>query len=98
MTQSLTSAVQRLLRRAPLVGLNSVDFLVSDEQFWLLEVNPRPGATLDIFEPDNALDDTVCAAYRRLQRNASGPPPRQSGARAADVLRAECDVRIVAAV
>ena len=92
MTQSLTSAVQRLLRRAPLVGLNSVDFLVSDDQFWLLEVNPRPGATLDIFESDNALDDTLFARHIAACNGTLPPPSRQSGARAAEVLRAECDV------
>jgi uncharacterized protein len=33
-----------------LVGLNSADFLVSDDRVWLIEINPRPGATLDVFE------------------------------------------------
>ncbi len=35
-----------------LVGLNSFDFLVAGEAFVLIEINPRPGATLDIFEND----------------------------------------------
>ncbi len=35
-----------------LVGLNSADFLVRDDGFDVLEVNPRPGATLDIFDLD----------------------------------------------
>ena len=30
-------------------GLNSFDFLVNADSFTLLEINPRPGATLDIF-------------------------------------------------
>ena len=30
-------------------GLNSFDFLVDADSFTLLEINPRPGATLDIF-------------------------------------------------
>jgi predicted ATP-grasp superfamily ATP-dependent carboligase len=34
-----------------LVGLNSVDFLVGSEGWYLIEVNPRPGATLDVFGP-----------------------------------------------
>ena len=41
----------RLARAIPLVGLNSADFLVDGDDFRLLEINPRPGATLDIFEP-----------------------------------------------
>jgi predicted ATP-grasp superfamily ATP-dependent carboligase len=48
--KELTSAIRRLMAGLPLVGLNSADFIVDGETFWLLEVNPRPGATLDIFE------------------------------------------------
>jgi predicted ATP-grasp superfamily ATP-dependent carboligase len=33
-----------------LVGLVSFDFLVADGEATLLEVNPRPGATLDVFD------------------------------------------------
>jgi uncharacterized protein len=33
-----------------LVGLNSADFLVSTDAVWLIEINARPGATLDVFE------------------------------------------------
>ena len=40
-------AVRRVTRELGLVGLNSADFLVSDDVAWLVEVNPRPGATLD---------------------------------------------------
>ena len=38
-----------------LVGLNSFDFLVDGESFALIEVNPRPGGTLDIFEDRRGL-------------------------------------------
>ena len=48
---ALTSAVQQLTSLISLVGLNSFDFLVDGRAFHLLEINPRPGATLDIFEP-----------------------------------------------
>ncbi len=48
----LSDIVRHLVASVPLAGLNSVDFLVADDAVWLLEVNPRPGATLDIFEPD----------------------------------------------
>ncbi|HLN07547.1 MAG TPA: ATP-grasp domain-containing protein [Xanthobacteraceae bacterium] len=48
---ALARAAGSIVAAAALVGLNSVDFLVDGDQFWLLEVNPRPGATLDIFEP-----------------------------------------------
>jgi uncharacterized protein len=51
---AIADAVRRLAATADLVGLNSADFLVGADDFWLLEVNPRPGATLDIFEPAGA--------------------------------------------
>jgi predicted ATP-grasp superfamily ATP-dependent carboligase len=49
--RAMADAVRRLMSAIPLVGLNSADFLVDGDAFHLLEVNPRPGATLDIFEP-----------------------------------------------
>ena len=48
---TLAAAAERIAEATPLVGLNSVDFLVDGNEFWILEINPRPGATLDIFEP-----------------------------------------------
>ena len=33
-----------------LVGLNSLDVLATDDAFTILEINPRPGATLDVFD------------------------------------------------
>lgn len=52
----LTEAIHLLARYFELSGLNSADFVVGDSAWWILEINPRPGATLDIFDmPDNAL-------------------------------------------
>jgi predicted ATP-grasp superfamily ATP-dependent carboligase len=50
------NAVARLVSHTGLRGLNSADFLVHQDGLDLLEVNPRPGATLDIFaDPGGAL-------------------------------------------
>jgi predicted ATP-grasp superfamily ATP-dependent carboligase len=57
---AMSEAVQRLVPLLSLVGLNSADFLVDDRGIQLLEINPRPGATLDIFEPD---DDSIFAMH-----------------------------------
>jgi predicted ATP-grasp superfamily ATP-dependent carboligase len=54
----LSPGLETRLRRAAEVitaacglrGLNSIDFLVEGNEYTLIEVNPRPGATLDIFE------------------------------------------------
>jgi uncharacterized protein len=87
---SLTAAVHRLSGVAALVGLNSADFIVDDERFWLLEINPRPGATVDIFEPAQgslfSLHMAACAG--RLP-----PAPCYiDRARAAAIVYAESDI------
>ena len=46
----LTESVERVAQGFDLKGLGSADFLVSGDEAHLLEVNPRPGATLDIFD------------------------------------------------
>src|SRR5204863_33546 len=46
---ALENAALRVVLAAGLVGLNSVDFVVAENGWHLTEINPRPGATLDIF-------------------------------------------------
>ncbi|HLJ63392.1 MAG TPA: ATP-grasp domain-containing protein [Stellaceae bacterium] len=51
--EALTQACESLTHALGLKGLNSLDCLVEGDMFHLLEINPRPGATLDIFDgPD----------------------------------------------
>lgn len=87
---ALAAAVGRLAEETALVGLNSADFLVDGEDFWLLEVNPRPGATIDVFEPPLgslfALHMAACAG--KLAKHS----PYPEGARAAAIVYAEHDI------
>jgi predicted ATP-grasp superfamily ATP-dependent carboligase len=46
---AIAGAIARLVPEIGVVGLNSADFLLRDDGFDLLEINPRPGATLDIY-------------------------------------------------
>ena len=48
--RAMRRAVAGILERLPLVGLCSADFVLGDAGPVLLEVNARPGATLDVFE------------------------------------------------
>ena len=87
---TLAAAVDRLVPAAPLVGLNSADFLVDGECFWLLDVNPRPGATLDIFEPPEA---SLFVRHMQACAGKLGSAPRYAdGAEAAAVVYAEHDI------
>jgi predicted ATP-grasp superfamily ATP-dependent carboligase len=92
---SLTDMIQRLVAAVPLVGLNSVDFLVADHAAWLLEINPRPSATLDIFEPEGG-------SLFRLHVEACGGalPARlvpRRGAAASAIVYAHHDIPLVPA-
>lgn len=49
LTREICAAASKLVAALALLGLNSVDFLATADRFHLLEINPRPGATLDIF-------------------------------------------------
>jgi uncharacterized protein len=49
-TRAMTFAVKNVAKAFRLKGLGSADFLISGENALLLEINPRPGATLDIFD------------------------------------------------
>ena len=77
----------RLARDFRLVGLNSADFLVEGERAWLLEVNPRPGATLDLLDRarPGLFAAHVEACFGRLQL----PPAADGPARAALILYAD---------
>jgi predicted ATP-grasp superfamily ATP-dependent carboligase len=48
--EEIARSVAAIASELNLVGLNSADFLVSTDTVWLIEINPRPGATLDVFE------------------------------------------------
>jgi predicted ATP-grasp superfamily ATP-dependent carboligase len=96
LAEALTQAVERLFAAVPLVGLNSADFLIDGAAFWLLEINPRPGATLDIFEPT---DGSLFALHMdAIRRNLPERAPMLSGAAAAATAYAPCDIHSVPAI
>jgi predicted ATP-grasp superfamily ATP-dependent carboligase len=95
MADALASSLHRLMPAIPLVGLNSADFLVDRDEFRLLEINPRPGATLDVFEPaEGSLFSLHVAACKGQLVTAA---PCLDGARAAAIVYAERDIAAVPA-
>lgn len=96
MADALASSLHRLMPEIPLVGLNSADFLVDGDEFRLLEINPRPGATLDVFEPaeGSLFSLHVAACEGRLSTAA----PCLDGACAAAIVYAERDIAAVPAM
>lgn len=98
----IEEACAALVSATGLVGLNSLDLLVEGESFQVIEVNPRPGATLDIF--DGIIADGTGRMKGSLWRAhldavAGVMPPRGSRyscgvARAAMVIYAPCDLTL----
>lgn len=84
MMAEMAGAVARLVAETGLRGLNGADFVVRDDGFDLLEVNPRPGATLDIYDDPRAkiFDLHVAACAGRLPE----AQPSFAGAAAAAVV------------
>jgi uncharacterized protein len=65
--ERMLTAAQSVCRALELVGLVSFDFVLKDGIPYLLEVNPRPGATIDVFDDARgALFQAHLAASRGL--------------------------------
>jgi uncharacterized protein len=100
----LAPGLENRLRRAAgvitaaygLRGLNSIDFLVKGSGFTLIEVNPRPGATLDIFE------DRSGSLFRAHMDSCLGRLPRRlpefAGAAAAGIAYARREIPSMPAI
>lgn len=88
--QQMISAAATLIEMLDPVGLVSFDFIEHDGDAYLLEVNPRPGATLDIFDDvqGNVFRAHVEAGLGRDLWQERELPPVQS--RASALLYADC--------
>jgi len=90
LAERLAESACRLAAALSLTGLNSADFMVDGDDFCILEINPRPGATLDIFEADGgslfSLHMEACAG------DLIDHAPRLDGAKASAIFYAERDV------
>jgi predicted ATP-grasp superfamily ATP-dependent carboligase len=87
--EEIARSVAIIASELDLVGLNSVDFLVSAEAAWLIEINPRPGATLDVFESNEAplFARHVAACEGRLTRASPS-----FAFKAAEIVYVPCDI------
>ena len=56
----IVRAIGGLTEKLGLRGLNSADFIVSEKDVHLVDLNPRPGASLDVFD---RIDDPLVARH-----------------------------------
>ncbi|HEY8033328.1 MAG TPA: ATP-grasp domain-containing protein, partial [Methylocella sp.] len=90
---SLRRAAEAITAACGLRGLNSIDFLVEGNEYTLIEVNPRPGATLDIFEDRGG---SLFRAHIESCRGRLPPRPLEfAGAAAAGVAYARSGIASV---
>jgi len=90
---TIRKAAQNLVTACGLVGLVSIDIMVDGDRWWLLEVNPRPGGSLEIFdvgEMPPLLGLHLAACGGKLPRSLPSP----SGVMAIGVLYAGAQVMI----
>ena len=56
MSPAMTERIQRdldvIVRATGLVGLNGMDFIVNGDEYFVIEVNPRPSGPLDLYDGD----------------------------------------------
>ena len=87
--REIARAIALIASEFDLIGLNSADFLVSDDAVWLLETNPRPGATLDVFESNEA---PLFARHIAACEGCLTPASRSTTFKAAEIVYAPHDI------
>jgi predicted ATP-grasp superfamily ATP-dependent carboligase len=92
MAGRLEKAACRLAAALSLTGLNSADFMVNGGDFWAVEINPRPGATLDIFETPRPNASLFSLHIAACAGDLIDEAPRLDGARASAICYAARDV------
>ncbi len=91
---AVSEAIEKLVAAIGLRGLNSADLLVREDGFDVIEINPRPGATLDVFhDPARSLFDLHVAASRGALPAVA---PDFPGAEAAAVVYADRSISVPA--
>jgi predicted ATP-grasp superfamily ATP-dependent carboligase len=92
--RAVTEACEAITAATGLVGLNSLDMLVEGEAFTVLEINPRPGATLPIFDAPPFPSLWRCHLDGVAGRLPSGAFPSAAPVRAAAIVYAAEDIRV----
>ena len=81
-----------LVQASGLVGLNGLDFILSGETPVVLEINPRPTATIDLYDAD--IEGGVLALHLRACRGELPEVPAASVARAHAIVYAAVALRV----
>jgi predicted ATP-grasp superfamily ATP-dependent carboligase len=81
-----------LVQVSGLVGLNGLDFILAGETPFVLETNPRPTATIDLYDAD--IEDGMLALHMRACRGELPVIPALSVTRAHAIVYAAVALRV----
>lgn len=84
LSAELAEATAMVAKAFGLRGLNSIDFIVGETEWWLIEINPRPGATMDLFDDDQGR--LFAAHIAAVRGNAIPALPDLRGAAALEIV------------
>ncbi|QGY03341.1 ATP-grasp domain-containing protein [Methylobacterium mesophilicum SR1.6/6] len=84
---AIAAGAERIVAATGLRGLGSADVLVDGPDWWLTEINPRPGATLDIL--DRRATPMLAAHIAACLGTMPDPGPQPAGAAAAQICYAD---------
>ncbi|MGH6628889.1 MAG: ATP-grasp domain-containing protein, partial [Burkholderiales bacterium] len=90
----MSDQIERLVRATALIGLNGADFIIDGNAPLLLEVNPRPTATIDLYDAD--VDGGMLGVHLRACRGELPPEPTRRAARAHAIVYAADALRVPA--
>jgi predicted ATP-grasp superfamily ATP-dependent carboligase len=83
---AVTEALTALVRATGLRGINGLDFLLHQERWSILELNPRPTATMELYDQD--APNGLVAAHIAASRGQLPAPLPSGPSRAAMVVHA----------
>jgi len=99
--QQLLDAARQLTIAFDLLGLNSLDAIVHKtsagvEQVYVLEINPRLSATVDLYSNDGVLFERHVQACVRRQLNSASPlqDKHEAGSKAHAIVYADIDITL----
>lgn len=90
---ALAGALDALVRATGVVGLGSLDFLQEGNAWWILELNPRPTATMELHDPGFPRG-LFHAHLRACAGELPATPPAPSVARAHAIVSAPAPWRV----
>lgn len=91
----IATLLGRLVRATGLVGLNGLDFILdADDEPYVLEINPRPTATIDLYDAD--FESGLLALHLRACRGELPDMRRPDCSRAHAIVYATAALRVPA--